>query len=884
MRTEEPVPLRLQDYKPVDYKIEQVELEFNLDPQRTIVKSRLHIMRNTSEQPAQPLRLHGEKLSLRKVCIDDKQLDQAAFDTDDNGLTIYQVPERFTLDIETEIDPKANTALEGLYMSNGMFCTQCEAEGFRRITYYLDRPDVMAVFRTRIIASKEEYPVLLSNGNIVDQGELDNDRHWVEWHDPFPKPSYLFALVGGNLACVEDQYKTVSGRDVSLKIFVEPGDENRCEYAMDALKRSMKWDEATYGREYDLDTFMIVAVSHFNMGAMENKGLNIFNSQYILARPETATDLDYSLIESIIAHEYFHNWTGNRITCRDWFQLCLKEGLTVFRDQQFSADMRSEAVQRIKDVRMLRFRQFTEDAGPLAHPVRPDTYFKIDNFYTATVYEKGAEAIRMLRLVLGVDGFRQGMDLYFERHDGQAVTIEDFLNCMAEANQTDLSQFKLWYTQIGTPIVSVETEFDEATSRFSIHLKQSFEHEKAIEQNKPSVIPVKLGLLNDAGQDLPLNLQNQTLTDQSVMFLTEAEQTFTFDGIESEPHISLFRNFSAPIKLEQSLTQAERAFLIAHDTDPFNRWENTQLFAQEIIFEAIDQIKAGKTPSSNESFIQALGQLIQTTTLEPSFVAETLVLPSEIDLARDLTIVEPDLIHQARNHIIEQVSLGLKDVLLDTYKNTKCNGPYSSDIEQAGPRALKNAALHLLVQTKSEDFITLAQKQFYDAENMTDRMAALTAVNDLSHPIRDEILNSFYDQWCKDELVVNKWLRLEAISSRPTTYERVKSLLEHEAFELSNPNKVRALIGTFSLLNQVRFHDLSGAGYALFTDIIILLDRLNPQTAARLTSAFENWRRFDQIRQDLMQSQIKRIVSRNDASENVTEIATKILGESALTA
>ena len=876
MRTEDTVAIHLKDYQPAAYLIRNVDLEFELDPEHTRVRSQLTVARSSDVSAPQPLRLDGDHLKLLSVAIDDEPLDPGSYATDETGLTIFQVPDQFTLSIETEIDPQRNTALEGLFMSKGMFCTQCEAEGVRRITYYLDRPDVMAVFRTRIIAPKASFPVLLSNGNLTGRGDLENGRHWTEWHDPFPKPCYLFALVAGDLACVEDQFTTKSGREVSLKIFVEHGDEHRCDYAMDALKRSMAWDETAYGREYDLNTFMIVAVSHFNMGAMENKGLNIFNSQYILAQPETATDFDYMLIESIIAHEYFHNWTGNRITCRDWFQLCLKEGLTVFRDQQFSADMRSASVQRIKDVRALRFRQFAEDAGPLAHPVRPSTYYKIDNFYTATVYEKGAEIIRMLNILLGQNGFRQGMDVYFDRHDGEAVTIEDFLKCFSDATGRDLSQFYLWYIQPGTPTVTALPDFDAATRRYTLTLRQDFKTDLA-GGNKAAMIPVQMAFLDESGVELALPDGPHTDPDSSVVYLNDETVSIQLDGLEAAPHVSLLRHFSAPVKLVNPISHEERAFLIAHDTDDFNRWEQTQIFARDIVTEMIGQIRAGETASCDSRFCQALGALLSDGALDAAFGAEVLALPTEIDLARDMDVIEPELLHQARSLFIDCVARELEDVLLDLYHRHSSDAPYSPSIEQAGPRALKNAALFVLAHSGREDYVSLARDQFYAATNMTNRMAALSAVNNLDHPSRDEMMASFYDQWKHDELVVNKWFRLEAISGRPGTIDRVEQLLAHEAFELTNPNKVRALIGSFAALNQVRFHDPSGRGYALFGNALIKLDGLNPQTAARLTSAFENWKQFDGHRQALMKSQLEAVMSRPNVSKNVLEIAGKIL-------
>ncbi len=883
MRTEDSRPVRLTEYQPPEFLITKVDLEFDLSPARTKVRSKLQIERNPQAEHSGALRLDGEQLELLSVHLNGTALYDGEFEADNERFTLFQAPDEFTLEIETAITPDKNTSLEGLYISKGMFCTQCEAEGFRKITYFLDRPDVMAEYRTRIVADKKDYPVLLSNGNLIGHGALEDDKHFVEWEDPFPKPSYLFALVGGDLGCVEDRFVTASGREVALKIYVEPGDEPRCAYALDSLKRAMRWDEEKYGREYDLDIFMIVAVSHFNMGAMENKGLNIFNSQYILAQPETATDTDYSLIESIIAHEYFHNWTGNRVTCRDWFQLCLKEGLTVFRDQQFSADMRSEAVQRIQDIRALRARQFVEDAGPLAHPVRPDTYVKIDNFYTATVYEKGAEVIRMMHIILGAEGFRSGMDLYFERHDGTAATVDEFVECMEEANQADLSQFKLWYSQSGTPVVRVETERNNSATSLKVTLEQCVGPTPDQQKKKPLHIPIALHLLDDDGAPIVLSpqaLKGATIdADLGVIHLTDQTAEIELACEAKDPTLSIFEKLSAPVIVQQSLGPAKRAFLIAHSPDPVTRWDMIQTFAESLVLE-ISEIAAQnpdqELPPPDETFITALRKLILDESLDPLFKAEALALPSEIDLARNATVIDPDAIHAARQHVARAIATSLEPDLKALYVENANEGPYSPDHAQVGPRSLRNMALSHLCRLETDEAIELAVTHFKTAQNMTDSIAALSALTHVESSQRDDALAEFYEKWQSDELVVNKWFRLQAMSSLPNTLENVKALMNHEAFELTNPNKVRALVGAFAHVNQLRFHAAAGDGYAFFADTILQIDKLNPQLAARMMGALESWKRFGQARQKLIRAQLDRVRDTDTISKNLSEIVEKL--------
>ncbi len=883
MRTEDSKPVRLEEYEPPSFLIDSVELEFDLDPNRTKVRSKLSVRRNTDTQYDGTLRLNGEDLELLSVKLNGEPVDVDGYETDAEGFSLFQAPDEFILEIETAIKPEANTSLEGLYVSKGMFCTQCEAEGFRKITYFLDRPDVMAKYRTRIIAEADTYPVLLSNGNKIGHGELDNGRHWVEWEDPFPKPSYLFALVGGNLGCVEDEFTAQSGRKVALRIYVEPGDEPRCAYALDSLKRAMKWDEDKYGREYDLDIFMIVAVSHFNMGAMENKGLNIFNSQYILAQPETATDIDYALIESIIAHEYFHNWTGNRITCRDWFQLCLKEGLTVFRDQQFSADMRSEPVQRIQDIRALRARQFVEDAGPLAHPVRPDTYVKIDNFYTATVYEKGAEVIRMMNIILGESGFRKGMDLYFERHDGRAATVDEFVACMEEANDYELEHFKLWYSQSGTPVVRIGIDSSGDDSVLTLTLEQSVSPTPDQKTKSPLHIPIALNILDEQGQPIALRTRSesgaQVDKERRLVHLTNKKAKVVFDCDEGAKTVSIFEKFSAPVIVQRDLSPETRAALIAHSPDPVTRWDLVQSFAEIIILDIADSLSNDpKTalPPLDSAFVSAVRKLILDESLDPLFKSETLSLPSEIDLARVAHVIDPDAIHSARKHVLVDLATQLEDELTHIYRTNEQKAPYSPEHEQVGPRAFRNLALSLLCRLENANSIQLANEHFQAARNMTDSIAALTALTHLECSERENALAVFYDRWKADELVVNKWFRLQSLSSLPDTLIRVKALMSHSSFELTNPNKVRAVVGAFAHLNQLRFHANSGEGYTFFADTILEIDGLNPQLAARMMGALESWKRFDDKRQDLIRAQLDRIRNTEKISKNLAEIVSKL--------
>jgi len=876
----EPRPTRLEDYTPPDWRVDRLELFFDLDPDRTRVASRLTLARDPSAPPDCPLILDGDSLRLVSVAADGRVLGPADYALDERSLTLPGLPDRCVLEIVTEIAPAANTKLEGLYRSSGTYCTQCEAEGFRRITFFLDRPDVMTTYRVTVRADAATCPVLLSNGNLVEEGRLEDGRHVAVWDDPFPKPSYLFALVAGDLAAVEDRFVTMSGRAVRLRIFVEHGNEPRCTYAMDALKRAMRWDEEAYGREYDLDLFNIVAVSDFNMGAMENKSLNVFNAKYVLADPDTATDTDYAFIETIVAHEYFHNWTGNRITCRDWFQLSLKEGLTVFRDQQFSADMRSPAVKRIRDVRSLRARQFPEDSGPLAHPVRPSSYIEINNFYTATVYEKGAEVIRMQHALLGPEGFRRGMDLYFDRHDGQAVTCDDFVGCMAEANGADLGQFRRWYAQAGTPRVTARGRWDAAAGVYELTLAQATPPTPGQPEKLPLHIPLAVGLLGPDGRDLPLRLDGENAGDLATtrtLDLRTAERTFRFVDLPAAPVPSLNRGFSAPIKLELERDDPALAFLMAHDSDPFNRWEAGQTYATDLLLRMVEAARNGGVPTADAAFVAALGASLADADADPAFAAQMLALPGEDNVAEAMDTVDPDAIHIACRTLRRAVAVGLRERLTQLHGGDGDGAAFAPDAAQAGRRALRNAALGYLAELDDPAMRTLLFDRFRDADNMTDRMAALAAINDLDDPRRADALEAFRRRYERDPVVLDKWFVLEATSALPGTLARVAELTAHPAFSMRNPNKVRALIGAFATANPVRFHAADGAGYAFLADRVIELDRINPLVAARLLPPLGRWKRLDPGRQALMRQALERVLAVPGLSRDVYEIASKSL-------
>ena len=848
MSEQAPRAVRLADYTPAPWLAEHVELTFRLAPAATRVQARIAFRPDPARPGRHPLRLDGEGVRLISAAVDGVARELTP---DATGLTLEDLPEGpFLWESEVEIAPEANTALEGLYMSNGMYCTQCEAEGFRKITFYPDRPDVMATFRVRV---ESDRPVMLSNGNPVGAGP-----GWAEWHDPWPKPSYLFALVAGDLVAHRDRFVTASGRAVDLAIWVRPSDETRCGYAMDALKRSMRWDEEVYGREYDLDVFNIVAVDDFNMGAMENKGLNIFNSRYVLASPETATDQDYENIERIIAHEYFHNWTGNRITCRDWFQLCLKEGLTVFRDQQFCRDQRSEPVKRIEEVLTLRARQFREDNGPLAHPVRPESYIEINNFYTATVYEKGAELIGMLKRLVGEEGYARALDLYFARHDGQAATIEDWLAVFEEATGRDLAQFKRWYTDAGTPRVRVAEDYRDGT--YTLTLSQHTPPSPEQPEKPPRVIPVAVGLLNPNGDEV---------LPTTVLELTEAEQSFSFPAA-TRPIPSLLRGFSAPVILEREATSEERAFLLAHDTDPFNRWEAGRQLARDVLARMVTE---NAVPGPD--YLSALERMVRDESLDPAFRALALRLPAQDDMAQALhdagVVPDPDRIDAAHRRLSRLVAERLSDTLAGLYEAMRLPGPYSPDARDAGARALRLAALGLLSRI---DGGARARRQFTTADNMTEQVAALAALLDNGEGQAEAA--AFERQWRRDRLVIDKWFQLQVLHS-PTAAATATALAARPDFDWKTPNRFRAVVGGLAA-NHTGFHAADGSGYRFLADWLIRLDPVNPQTAARMSTAFETWRRYDADRQAMARGEMERIRATPGLSRDLGEMLGRMLG------
>ena len=881
MRTEDPRPIRLSEYRPPDWLVETVDLDVKLHPTQTPVRATLKLKPNPAAGAPAPLTFDGDGLTLVSLKIDGEKLAPDRYLATPDGLTIAQPPHRpFTLEIETLVDPQANTALSGLYRSSGTWCTQCEAEGFRRITYFPDRPDVMAIYTTRIEADKTEAPVLLSNGNLREAGDLPGGRHFAVWHDPWPKPAYLFALVGGKLGHIEDRFVTMSGREVTLRIYVEPGKEDRAGYAMDSLKRSMRWDEQTFGREYDLDVFMIVAVSDFNMGAMENKGLNVFNDKYVLASPATATDADFVNIEAIIAHEYFHNWTGNRITCRDWFQLCLKEGLTVYRDQEFTSDQRSRVVARIGDVRGLRAHQFVEDAGPLAHPVRPEAYREINNFYTTTVYEKGAEVVRMIHTLLGAALFRKGMDLYFERHDGEAATIEQFVQCFADASGRDLKQFMRWYSQAGTPEVIASGHYDAKAKTYRLDVAQVIPPTPGQPTKEPMVIPLVTGLVGHDGRDLPLKLADGRGVERGVLVLDKPAQSFTFTDVNERPVLSANRNFSAPIKLTANLTSDDLRLLAARDADPFNRWQAVQTLASTLLVGNVARLRANRDTEADEGLLEALAAILADAKLEPAFIADALMVPSEADIAREIgRDIDPDAIFRARTSLRTLIGPHLNAALTATYQRLAETGPYSPDAVSAGRRTLKNVCLDLLAATQEPHAIGLAAKQYKAADNMTDRMAALSTLSLHDGPERNAALDDFYQRYRDDPLIIDKWFTLQAMTPNPATLDRVRSLIDHPAFSMANPNRVRSLIGGFAQGNQTQFNRADGAGYEFVADRILALDPANPQVAARMTTAFKSWRALEPGRRARAHAALSRIAGAAKLSRDVGDIAQRALAE-----
>ena len=877
MNTDAPRPTLLQDYQPTPYRIDRVALDIALDPEQTRVVATLSVGLNpASHAKGAPLVLDGEKIALESIAIDGKPCPADSYTVSDTALTIASVPPTpFTLQIVSTCNPTTNTELTGLYMSNGMFCTQCEAEGFRRITYYYDRPDVMARFRVRIEAPRDGFPVLLSNGNPLQSGDVHGtDRHFAVWDDPFPKPSYLFALVAGDLAGVHDSYTTLSKRAVKLGIYVEKGKEDRCAWAMESLKASMRWDEQAFGREYDLDVFNIVAVSNFNMGAMENKGLNIFNDKYILALPETATDTDYTNIEAIIAHEYFHNWTGNRITCRDWFQLCLKEGLTVYRDQEFSSDLRSRAVKRIADVRTLRARQFPEDGGPLAHPVRPTAYIEINNFYTPTVYEKGAEICRMLATLIGKAAFRKAMDLYFERHDGEAATVEDFVACMAEASGRDLKQFFTWYEQSGTPQLIANGEYDRAAKSFELTLEQRTLPTAGQPGKKPLLIPLGIGLVAPDGTDMVLDLEGTGVLNAPLIELDAQKKTFRFRNVTKRPVVSLNRGFSAPVQVTINNSPADQLFLMGNDRDSFNRWEAGQTRGRELI---LGLLNGSGQPQDIEAYAAAVERILGDAALDDAFKALMLNLPAEADVAAAIgKDVDTGLVHDAHDRVRSSLGALMAKSLAAIWKRTRETGAYAPDAASTARRALRYAALPLMLLADLKRGSKLAMQDLEKPWNMSAEVGALAALVQANTPAREAALEAFLKRHAADHLLVDKWFMLQAQAVDGMAARRVELLLAHPAFTFKTPNRVYALLGTFTSANQAGFNSASGEGYRVVAEAIMTVDKLNPQVAARIATGFRSWRMFDRPRQEAAQAQLKRILALPGLSRDCFEIVSKI--------
>ena len=869
-------PVLLQDYRPPVFRMPSIELAFALDPGATVVTARQRYERSTPGD----LVLFGEEQELLGLRIDGADLPEGRYRIDGARMVLSDLPDAFTLEVTSRIDPSANTSLMGLYLSNGVFCTQCEPEGFRRIVWSPDRPDVMSTYRVRIEADAKAFPVMLSNGNRLESGELPGGRHWVQWEDPFPKPSYLFALVAGDLACLADEFVTRSGRTVQLRIYSEQANIEQCHHAMAALKKSMKWDEDRYGLEYDLDLFQIVAVNDFNFGAMENKGLNIFNTSATLARADTSTDFDFQNVERIIAHEYFHNWTGDRVTCRDWFQLTLKEGLTVFRDQQFMEDMHSSSVKRIGDAAFIRDAQFVEDAGPLAHPIRPDRYIEINNFYTGTVYQKGAEVIRMLHTLIGEAAYQEGMRLYFERFDGQAVTCEDFVRCMADASGRDLGQFMRWYAQAGTPELKVRREYDPARQALTLEISQSTPSTPGQPDKLPLHIPIRMGLTGRGGAAQPLQLEgeNEPKGTERVLELTGSAQRFTFLGLVEEPVPSLLRGFSAPVKVDAGLGDEDLAVLMAHDTDAFTRWDAGQRLAAHVLLGLVRDHAEGRPGQDvDPRLVSAFATSLDRAADDPALAARALSLPSSAYLGQQLPVIDVEGIRHAIDHVRDGLGVALRDRWLAAYRANREHGSYSIETAAIGRRSLKNLALAYPTLARDPEAQGLAREQFASVDNMTDSLAALRLLIESEAPGADEALASFYARWRSEPLVVNKWFALQAGIEDARAVERVEGLIAHSAFAWSNPNRVRAVLGTFATGNLLGFHRRDGAGYRLLADRVLELDRLNPQVAARLASALGRWRRFDEHRQGLMRGELQRIVDAPNLSPDVFEIASKSL-------
>ncbi len=872
----------LADYKPSPYLVEDISLVIDLHETQTQVTATLKVRRQHDvADAAVPLVLNGRALTLKSVTLDGKVLTADDYQLAEESLTIPNVPEAFTLHTVVDINPKENTSLQGIYLSNGIFCSHCEPEDFQRITYYIDRPDNLARFTTNIIADKAKYPVLLCNGNVIEKGELEEGRHFVVWEDPFKKPSYLFAVIAGQLVSVDDTYTTGSGRAIGLHIFVEPQNRDRCDYAMLSLKNAMRWDEETFGLEYDLEHYYIVAVDDFNMGAMENKGLNVFNTKYILADPQTATDIDYQNIEAVVGHEYFHNWTGNRVTCRDWFQLSLKEGLTVFREQLFSGDMGLRSVKRIQDVRLICEKQFLEDAGPLAHPVLPKSYIEMNNFYTLTVYHKGAEVIAMLYTMLGKAGFRAGMNTYFERFDGFAVTIDDFVGAMEAANNIDLTQFKRWYDQAGTPVVKVMRRYNEAENTYRLTFKQYCPPTPGQSEKAPFVIPIKMGLLDSqSGAALPIHTTDSDVPageTECVLRLNKPEQTFHFAQIPNKPTPSLLRHFSAPVRLQIYYTSSELQFLLQHDTDPVVRWQAAQELALRALNALIDEYQQNKPLTLDPHLVDAFEGLLADKDREPALLAEILQLPSANYIAAQMEVVDVEAICAAHQFLIDALAKALMPLLQQAYQTHHTTAAYALTEAAIGARRLKNSCLFYLARI-DETQVKFCQQAFRQADNMTDQMGALSALSHSDSLIRQDSLQAFYEQAQDKPLLVNKWLTLHATSPIPSVFDEVKDLLGHTAFRLTNPNNVYALLGAFAQQNFAGFHLAAEESYSFLGDQILALDAMNPGVAAHLVSSFSRWRHFDSKRQTIMKTQLERILAKTKLSNSVYEVVSKCLG------
>ncbi len=874
-----PKTTRLEDYRPPAWLAPRIELLFDLHDEETLVTATTTYERAPGATD-DVLRLDGRGLDLVSLSIDGEEADLATLDRDDERLLLEPTGDAFVLQVVTRLRPQDNTTLEGLYRSGDVWCTQMEAQGFRRVTYVQDRPDVLSEYTTTVVGDEARCPTLLSNGNLVDSGKAQDGRHFATWHDPFPKPTYLFALVAGDLACREATHVTSSGREVLIRLFVDKGNEDKTEHALRSVVRSMEWDEKAFGREYDLDVFMVVAVADFNMGAMENKGLNLFNDQLVLARPETATDADYHRIEGVVGHEYFHNWSGNRVTCRDWFQLSLKEGLTVYRDQEFSSDMGSRPVQRIADVRHLRELQFPEDAGPLAHPVRPRAYVAIDNFYTMTIYEKGAEVIRMLATLLGPEKFREGTDLYFARHDGQAVTTEDFVRCMEEAGGVDLTTFRRWYEQAGTPVLRATGTWHADEGVYELVLEQSCPPTPGQPTKEPCHVPVRVGLLGPDGADLPLRLEGETDGDAPttrVLSLRRQREAYRFTGLPAEPVPSLLRGFSAPVRLDMDVPLGTLAFLARHDGDAFNRWEAGQRLATQVLLSLVRDHREGRALEVPDDLVEVFGEVLVDGSLETAFRAEALDLPTEAMIGDLSEVVDVDAIHAARSHVVRTLARAHRDALLATYHELAEPAAGAWSVESAGARALRNACLGYLVLLDERSLLDLCVAHGRDARTMTDELASLELLAHREDALRDEAVARFRERWHGDPLVMNKWFAAQAASTRPQCVDDVRALADDPAFDRRNPNKLRALYRTFAR-NPLRFHGADGRGYRLLADVVLDVDGRNPVLAGRLAGLFNDWRRHEPSRRDLQEAELRRIRAADGISDNVAEMVDRALG------